>query len=141
MQTEHAESFPKASSSIQRSSRQHQTFQIKGMFRFKGDFEPPDNAEGSTADSNIGVYRPAAMAPADTQQPDAPAQSSPVQSSKPPTGSSTQGLPADVSHHSTASSPIPTSSAAMRKLQRESNFRRSHSPEWYDAQFRSYVLR
>lgn len=123
---------------------QHQQTDIKQMFKFQGHFEPPNNPELAAIHQQIGVHRPQTVTSADAHstgqvahQDHAPHMSS-INSemlSDATSISFCQPDAADVLH------PTSASCAALHQQQHQSDFRRSHSPEWYDAKFKSYQLR
>ena len=116
----------------------------KQMFKFQGHFQPPNNPELPAGDHQIGIHRPAAVMPAGTEQPAPQADhGAAAHAADIPSDLSNAPPSADI-HQQFPAQPLSLTSpstAAVHKAQHQSEFRRSHSPEWYDTKFKSYVLR
>lgn len=116
----------------------------KQMFKFQGHFQPPNNPELPAGDHQIGVHRPAAVMPAGTEQPTPQADHSAAAHAADIHSDLSDASPAADMHQQFSAqsfSLTSPSTAAVHKAQHQSEFRRSHSPEWYDTKFKNYVLR
>ena len=113
------------------------------MFRFLGHFAPPNNPEASPLEDDVGVHRSSEAVPVSTKLP--ATQADPIAAvHSPRTESSKED--AAITAAEPKQTPAKPSKTAFQHANAASqhnvsDFRRSHSPEWYDAKFRSYVLR
>ena len=134
-----------SASSHQDPSHDHQQpTDVKQLFRFQGQFEPTNNPELAAVDQQIGVHRPKTVTPADAHSAEqvAPPSHAPLTfSTNPELLSNANASSPDQPGAADALLPTSASSAALQQQPHQSEFRRSHSPEWYDAKFRSYQLR
>ena len=113
------------------------------MFRFQGQFAPSNNPEALPVDDDAGVHRSQEAVPVSADMP--ATQDDAIAALHGPDAASSMydaaSTAADFKHNPAQPGKTAFQHANAASQQDLSEFRRSHSPEWYDAKFRSYVLR